>query len=357
MTSGNARADDFWRGRRVLVTGHTGFKGGWLSLRLTLAGAKVYGYALPPSTAPSLFQEARLSSVFEHSRYGDIRDLQSTCDVVEQAKPDVIFHLAAQSLVRAGYRDPIGTFASNVLGTAHVLEAARRTGTARVVLVATTDKVYRHIGQPRPFAEDDPLGGDDPYSASKAASELVIESYRRSFLSAQGASVASARAGNVIGGGDWSQDRLIPDAVRAWSSGKPLVIRYPAAVRPWQHVLEPISAYVGIAVRLWHEPRLEGAYNLGPDGTATSTVHDVVMSAQRAYGAGIVETEAAPRDMPEANHLALDASRAAVAFDVRSRWSLETTIQQTMGWYRRHAHGAPARDLCESDIASYEASR
>jgi CDP-glucose 4,6-dehydratase len=346
--------DAFWRGRRVLITGHTGFKGGWLSLRLALAGARLHGYSLAPPTRPSLYEEAMLSKVFEHSEIADIREAGATREAFVRAKPEVVFHLAAQSLVRTGYREPICTFASNVLGTAHVLEAVRCAGSARVVVVATTDKVYRHGKHDRVFCEDDALGGDDPYSASKAASEMVIESYRRSYLEPLGVAVASARAGNVVGGGDWSTDRLIPDAVRAWSGAQPLVLRYPSAVRPWQHVLEPVTAYLRMARRLWEAPNLSGAYNVGPKGQAASTVSEVVAMAQRSFGSGAVEMNKAPREMPEANYLALDPTRVNEAFGVRPRWHLEATILRTMTWYRRHAQGSPARDLCEADIAEYE---
>ena len=246
--NGAARAS-FWCGRRVVVTGHTGFKGSWLTLWLRRLGALVTGVSLPPMTTPSLFAAARIDTLCK-SRFLDIRDSSGLADLIRAAQPEVVFHMAAQPLVRASYRDPLTTFETNVMGTVHLLEAVRRLGVTRVAVMVTTDKVYRDAESPVPHSEDDPLGGHDPYSASKAASEMIIESYRQSYLSAQAVAVASARAGNVIGGGDWSQDRLIPDAVRAWQGGKPLTVRRPAAVRPWQHVLGPIFGYLILAQRL-----------------------------------------------------------------------------------------------------------
>jgi CDP-glucose 4,6-dehydratase len=236
----------FWRGKRVLVTGHTGFKGGWLTLWLSRMGADITGLSLPPSTKPSLFDLAKIGAHC-HSHELDIRDYAAVEAVVREAKPEIIFHLAAQPLVRASYRDPLETFSTNVMGTANVLNALRLEGSARVIVAITTDKVYQNKEWPFPYREDDVLGGHDPYSASKAASELVIASYSASYLAEKGMAVASARAGNVIGGGDWSEDRLIPDAVRAWQSGATLDIRRPNATRPWQHVLEPLSGYLVLA--------------------------------------------------------------------------------------------------------------
>ncbi len=233
----------FWHGKRVLVTGHTGFKGGWLVLWLRQLGATVCGTALPPATNPNLFELARVAEGID-SHFCDIRDSEHLAALVRACRPDIVLHLAAQPLVRASYRDPLGTFSSNIMGTAHVLDALRGLDSVRVALMVTTDKVYRNLEQPYPYREDDALGGHDPYSASKAASEIVIASYRDAFLREQGVAVASARAGNVIGGGDWSEDRLIPDAVRAWQADEILEIRRPQAIRPWQHVLEPLHGYL-----------------------------------------------------------------------------------------------------------------
>ncbi|MBC7618723.1 MAG: CDP-glucose 4,6-dehydratase, partial [Candidatus Saccharibacteria bacterium] len=266
---------DFWRGKRVLITGHTGFKGAWLAFWLQRLGANVTGIALPAATQPSLF--ALLGEKpWMNSHHGDIRDATSLKAAVHSARPEIVFHLAAQALVRASYQQPLDTFATNVMGTANLLEALRDLPSVRVAVMVTTDKVYQNREWLYPYREDDALGGHDPYSASKAASELVIASYRSSYLESAGLAVASVRAGNVIGGGDWSADRLIPDAVRAWQAKQPLVIRNPHATRPWQHVLEPLAGYLALACQLWAKPALAGAYNMGPSPHAASSVENVI---------------------------------------------------------------------------------
>jgi CDP-glucose 4,6-dehydratase len=265
----------FWRGKRVLLTGHTGFKGAWLALWLQRLGAQVTGVALPPATEPNLFTLARVEQGVE-THFCDIRSAQALALRVRAARPEVVLHLAAQALVRPGYAAPLDTFATNVMGTAHLLDALRGLPEVRVAVVVTTDKVYRNREWAYPYREDDQLGGHDPYSASKAATELVTASYRDSFLAAQGVAVATARAGNVIGGGDWAQDRLLPDAVRAWGAGETLHIRRPHATRPWQHVLEPLAAYLRLAQRLWEQPGLAGAYNFGPLPHEAASVKHVI---------------------------------------------------------------------------------
>lgn len=342
-----------WRGRRVLVTGHTGFKGGWLILCLQRLGAEVIGMALPPEGAPSLCGLARIDTACE-SHFVDIRDAQAVAEQARQARPEVVFHLAAQALVRAGYREPLDTYATNVMGTAHVLDALRGMDSVRVAVMVTTDKVYRNLEHAYPYREDDQLGGHDPYSASKAASELVIASYRDAYLAQQGVAVASARAGNVIGGGDWSEDRLIPDAVRCWQAGRPLSIRRPEAIRPWQHVLEPVYAYISLAQTLWQDPVLAGAYNFGPQTHEAATVREVIERARRAYGRGEVHWGDGSEGPHEAGWLALEIARARMALGVRPRWSLATAVARTMGWYRLQSDGADARALCEADIQAYE---
>lgn len=242
----------FFNGKKVLITGHTGFKGSWLALWLQQLGAQVTGIALPPATTPNIFSLLGFhqpSPINHHlsSYYHDIRDAAGLAARVKEAEPEIVFHLAAQPLVRASYREPLTTFATNVMGTANLLDALRGVTSVRTVVAVTTDKVYRNIEHPYPYREEDPLGGHDPYSASKAASELIVSSYRDAFLAEQGVAIATARAGNVIGGGDWSEDRLIPDAVRAWQSDQPLDIRRPDAIRPWQHVLEPLAGYMALA--------------------------------------------------------------------------------------------------------------
>ena len=256
--------------------------------------------------------------------------------------------------MRASYREPLATFETNVMGTAHVLEALRGLEAARVAVMVTTDKVYRDHETPRPYREDDALGGHDPYSASKAASEIVIASYRDAFLAAQGVAVASARAGNVIGGGDWSEDRLIPDAVRAWQAGRPLEVRRPQAVRPWQHVLEPLAGYLTLARKLWEQPALAGAYNFGPETGEIAAVREVVELARRAFGAGDVRYGDGSEGPHESGWLALEVAKARTVLGVMPTLSLAQAINRTMAWYRAHAAGADARQLCQADIADFE---
>jgi CDP-glucose 4,6-dehydratase len=268
-----------------------------------------------------------------------------------------VLHLAAQALVRASYRDPLATFATNTMGTAHLLDALRDlAGGVRVAVVVTTDKVYLNREQMAPYREDDTLGGHDPYSASKAAAELVAASYRSAFLEAQGVAVATARAGNVIGGGDWSEDRLIPDAVRAWQSGTTLVVRRPDAIRPWQHVLDPLAGYLRLAESLWHAPALAGAYNFGPRTDEATSVGEVVALARAAYGSGEWRAEAEASGPHEAGRLSLAIDHARDVLGVAPRWPLAETVRRTMLWYRRAGEGAPARVLCEQDIADHESA-
>ncbi|MDE2429071.1 MAG: CDP-glucose 4,6-dehydratase [Burkholderiales bacterium] len=340
----------FWRGRRVLLTGHTGFKGAWLAFCLNKMGAQVTGLALPPETSPHLFGALKVETLVQ-SRFGDIRDLAVVKGAVHACQPEIVLHLAAQALVRASYRDPVATLASNVMGTAHVLDALRGVPGVRVALMVTTDKVYKNLERLTPYPETAELGGVDPYSASKAAAELVISSYRASFLAAQGVTVAVARAGNVIGGGDWSEDRLLPDAVRAWQSGAKLQIRRPDAMRPWQHVLEPLFAYLYLAQQAYHFPGLGEAWNFGPDDAAS--VRDVVEMARQAYGRGDVAYAAQISGPHEAGLLALDASKARSELGIRPRWNLQRSVARTMQWYRDFEAGQLATDLCERDLQAY----
>lgn len=343
----------FWQGKRVLLTGHTGFKGGWLALWLQQLGAHVVGIALPPNSQPSLFALANVGETTD-SRFCDIRDAARLAGLVRDVAPEIVLHLAAQPLVRASYRQPLETFATNVMGTAHLLDALRALDSVKVAVLATTDKVYRNLESSRAYREDDPLGGHDPYSASKAASELVVASYRDAFLAVRGVAVASARAGNVIGGGDWSEDRLIPDAIRAWEASRPLEIRRPAAIRPWQHVLEPLAAYLILAERLWANIELAGAYNFGPGADATASVRDVIELARRAYGGAEVVWSDGDAGPHEAGWLALDSAKATTSLRIVPRWDLDESVVRTMNWYRRVTQGADARELCMADIAAFD---
>lgn len=344
----------FWRGKRVLLTGHSGFKGSWLTILLHRVGADVTGISLPPLTSPNLYEEAKVGALCR-SRFCDIRDVDQLGEIIRNTRPEIVFHLAAQPLVRASYADPLATFEINVMGTAHVLDSFRGLDSLRAAVMVTTDKVYRNGDQPRPYHEDDPLGGHDPYSASKAACEMVIASYRDCYLSAQGVAVASARAGNVIGGGDWSKDRLIPDAVRAWQVGKTLEVRHPRAVRPWQHVLEPLFAYLTLAQQLCERPAIAGAYNFGPDSGEAASVRDVIELARTAYGEGEVDYRDTSDGPHESDWLALDAAKAALVLGITPALGLPQTIERTVAWYRAHHDGADARQLCEADISEFEA--
>lgn len=345
----------FWRGKRVLVTGHTGFKGAWLTLWLSRLGATVTGLSLPPATDPNLFDLARVEDTAAH-RTADIRKLSPTAGIIRDADPELAFHLAAQPLVRPSYDDPLGTLSTNVMGTAHVLEALRGCPSLRAAVVITTDKVYRNAEWPFPYREDDHLGGHDPYSASKAASEIVCACYRDAFLRDRGVALATARAGNVIGGGDWSVDRLLPDAVRAFSTGRTLHIRRPDAVRPWQHVLEPLAGYLRLARCLHARPGLAGAYNFGPHTFEAATVRRVVELARAAFGGGNVEYGPGDEGPHEAGWLALETAKARSVLGVRPLWDLERAVSRTMGWYVRQLAGADARELCLTEIAEYEAA-
>jgi CDP-glucose 4,6-dehydratase len=344
----------FWARKRVLLTGHTGFKGGWLALWLRELGADVTGISLPPNTTPNLFSLAKLSQVVD-SHLQDIRDSTATAKLIQDADPEIAFHLAAQPLVRTSYRDPLTTFATNVQGTAHVLDALRDCKNLRAIVAVTTDKVYQNLEHAFPYRETDLLGGHDPYSASKAAAEIVISCYRNAFFQDAGVAVASARAGNVIGGGDWSEDRLIPDAVRAWSNNQSLEIRRPNAVRPWQHVLEPLNGYLLLAQSLWADAKLSGAYNFGPHSQDAVPVRQLIRQARDAFGQGDIVWGDGTHGPHEAGQLALEISKARQVLNFVPRWSISESIRRTMTWYRQQADGVPTRDLCLLDLEAYSA--
>jgi CDP-glucose 4,6-dehydratase len=317
-------------------------------------GANVTGISLPPVTQPNLFDLSSLSQRIE-SQFCDIRNQIDLTARIRSLSPEIVFHLAALPLVRQSYREPIETFSTNVMGTIHVLDSIRGLKSAKVAVIVTTDKVYRDQVPPRPYRENDALGGHDPYSASKAACEMAVASYRHSYLGEQGVAVATARAGNVIGGGDWSEDRLIPDAMRAWQAGATLRIRQPDAVRPWQHVLEPLAGYLVLAEKLHRMPESAGAYNFGPNTDEVATVREVVGLASTAFGGAEVmyEDETGPHEM---GRLMLDTAKARVELGLKPRWDLKTAVGKTVQWYRRLAQGADAELLCESDIADFESS-
>lgn len=343
----------FWSGKRVLLTGDTGFKGSWLARWLGRLGAEVNGLALPPATQPSLFElsAGRRSHTPHHV---DIRDAALVRQLIAETRPQIVFHLAAQALVRASYDDPLATYATNVQGTANLLDALRDAPDVKVAVCVTTDKVYANREHPYPYREDDPLGGHDPYSASKAASELVIASYRQAFLENAGIAVASARAGNVIGGGDWAADRIIPDAIRAWQNGQPLRIRNPAAIRPWQHVLEPLAGYLLLARHLWEHPEAAGAFNFGPRTDEAATVQQLVTCAQAAFPNARASFDTGHNGPHEAGWLALEIAKARHVLGWHPRWSVQQAVERTMDWYRAWQNGADPVALCDADIAAYE---
>lgn len=347
---------DFWRGRRVLVTGHTGFKGAWLSVWLHRLGAVVAGYALAPAEQPTLFESIGLGARLEDHR-GDLRDSSRLCSLVAGFDPEVVFHLAAQPLVLRGYRDPVETFSVNVVGTATLLESCRHARGLRAVVVVTTDKCYANREWVWPYREDDALGGHDPYSTSKACAELVAEAFRTSFFGEPGgAGIATARAGNVIGGGDWAEDRLVPDAARSVIAKRPLVLRRPASVRPWQHVLEPLHGYLLLAQALAVDPRAHsGPWNFGPANGDHMTVSDVVEAlAARWEGRLAWQVDPASERSHEASRLTIDSTKAATALGWRPNLGMGTALDWTVRWY--DAHEAGARDLMalsEEQIDAY----
>ena len=344
---------NFWRGKRVLITGHTGFKGAWAALWLGRLGANLTGISLPPATEPNLFTLANIHAITD-SYFCDIRDITGIAAKIKEVQPEIVFHFAAQALVRASYRDPLTTFSTNVMGTVNVLEALRSNNSVRVIVVITTDKVYKNLERLYPYRETDEIGGYDPYSASKAAAEMIIDSYRDSFFRAKGVGVASARAGNVIGGGDWSEDRLIPDAIRAWTENRLLQIRRPEAVRPWQHVLEPLFGYFRLAEKLWHQPSLAGAYNFGPQTDNAASVRTVVQLAKKMFGRGQVVWGESTNGLHEAGLLTLEVSKVREVLDVSPRWCLEDAVNRTITWYRLHHEGANVNQICEEDFVAYE---
>ena len=343
---------DIWAGKRVLLTGHTGFKGGWMVALLHHLGAEIHGLALPPATRPSLFDTARLQGLLASHQIVDMRTPQAVFDAVRKARPEIVIHMAAQALVRAGYEDPVGTYATNVMGTLHLFDAVRRLDRPPVVINVTSDKCYENREWVWPYRENDRMGGHDPYSSSKGCAELLTASYRESFFRQQGVRLASARAGNVIGGGDWSPDRLVPDALRAFDAGKPLVLRAPQAVRPWQHVLEPLSGYLALAERMMQDEGYCAGWNFGPDPRDTRPVGWVVDRLYHHLGCPIPPQEqSAPYH--EAGLLSLDSSKARRRLGWAPRWSLETALEKTAAWHLAWRAGKDMRKVTAEQITAF----
>jgi len=350
---------DFWRGRRVLVTGHTGFKGSWLSIWLDMLGAQVFGYALDPPTEPSLYERAGVAERVQ-STIGDIRDLPALAAAIEDARPEIVVHMAAQSLVLRSYENTIETYSTNVLGTVHVLEALRHPDFPCVVVNVTTDKCYENKRWPWAYRENDELGGRDPYSNSKACAELVAQAYRESFFpigspESPRVSIASARAGNVIGGGDWTPDQLMPDTIAALEAGEQVVLRHPEAVRPWQHVLDCLCGYLTLAERLHGDgAQFSGAWNFGPPESECAPVAELVDLLARSWGVSDAWVRDTGHHAPEESQLRLDPSKAAQLLGWRTALPLPRAVRWVADWYQDVARGADAAELCRSQIQAYE---
>lgn len=345
-------SSSFWKGRSVFITGHTGFKGGWLSLWLTHLGAKVHGFSLDSTNKPGFYAETNLQGLLESSTIGDVRDLALLTVSLERAQPSLIIHMAAQSLVIQGYKKPVDTFSTNLLGTVTTLEAARHVTSVKAIINVTTDKCYENTLGARPFGENDRLGGHDPYSSSKACAELATAAYRKSFLAEAGIQLASVRAGNVVGGGDWAMDRLIPDFLRAADANQCLTVRFPAAVRPWQHVLEPLSGYLLLAENLLAKGgEFSDAWNFGPDDAGAKTVSWVAdFLCQKIPGASW-QADGSPRPH-EDNVLKLDSTKARIKLGWSPRWSLDTALIKTVEW---HQAWKARQRMCEISIQQIEA--
>ncbi len=349
--------NEFWRGRKVLLTGHTGFKGSWLSIWLQRLGARLVGYALPPATIPNLFTAADVAAGIL-SVTGDVRDLPGLQAVFDEHRPEIVIHMAAQALVRRSYIEPVDTYATNVMGTVNVLECCRQTDSVRVIINITSDKCYENQKLPRGYREDDPMGGYDPYSSSKGCAELVTAAYRRSFLAGEdGRSIglASVRAGNVIGGGDWAEDRLIPDIIRAFTAARPVYIRNPQAIRPWQHVLEPLAAYLLLAQRMWTAgQRFSAGWNFGPDDDDARAVSWVVQSMVDLWGDAASWRQDASGQPHEAAVLKLDCTKAKTQLGWKPRLDLAHALRWTVAWYAAQRAGADMRAYSLEQIADYE---
>ncbi|MBF0454394.1 MAG: CDP-glucose 4,6-dehydratase [Magnetococcales bacterium] len=352
---------EFWRNKRVFITGHTGFKGGWLALWLMEYGAHVVGYALAPPTTPSFFKAANLQEgLLSHE--ADVGDGEALRSALMEQAPDIVFHLAAQPLVRRSYRDPVETYRTNVMGTVNLLEAVRQVESVRVVISVTSDKCYENREWLWGYRESDPMGGHDPYSSSKGCAELITSAYRHSFFQLAGqnrstVALASVRAGNVIGGGDWAEDRLIPDIIHGFEEGRPVEIRNPNAIRPWQHVLEPLSGYLLLAEKLWEDGiTYAGGWNFGPREEDAIPVGKIVESMVKLWGTG-AEWQVQSGDHPhEAHYLKLDCSKARSLIGWQTRWDIQQGLLATISWHRAFTDGADMRAFSVAQINHYRAS-
>ena len=354
----NILFNDIYRGKRVLITGHTGFKGSWLSLLLNELGADVYGFALDPPTSPSLYKEAKIDELVT-SYIGDVRDLDYLTKAIQEVQPEIVFHMAAQPLVRESYKIPVETYSTNVMGTVHLLEACRRTSSVKAIVNVTTDKCYENKEWHWGYRENEPMGGYDPYSNSKGCSELITSAYRNSFFNPSeyknhGVAVATARAGNVIGGGDWAEDRLIPDFIRAISKGEKVRIRSPFAIRPWQHVLEPLSGYLRLAELLYTEgPKFAQAWNFGPYNHDARNVEWITKTICEFWGdEASFEIDKKPQPH-EANYLKLDCSKANAELNWFPKWDIQTTLKSIVDWNKAYLNNEDIREVTKRQIHQY----
>ena len=344
----------FWKGRKVFLTGHTGFKGGWLSLWLNQLGAHVYGYALAP-TEESIFNSASVATALSHNHLGDIRNLAALTQAMQRTEPEIVIHMAAQPLVRQSYLDPVTTYSTNVMGTVHVFEAIRKTSSVKAVLNITTDKCYDNQEQAAGYREDDPMGGDDPYSSSKGCAELVSSAYRKSFFSRSEIALATARAGNVIGGGDWAIDRIVPDAMRAFVHRQPLVVRNPHAIRPWQHVLEPLAGYLMLCQQLMTEPKaFSEGWNFGPNEEDAVAVKRVCELLIANWGEDASWQQDLNEHPSETHCLKLDCTKSKTRLNWKPVWPLERAFQQTVAWYKAWQHKQDMHAFTLSQIQQYQ---
>lgn len=346
---------NFWSRRRVLLTGHTGFKGSWLSLWLQDLGAELHGFSLEPPTQPALFDVARVKERMASSVIGDVRDFDHVVETFDRVRPEIVIHMAAQPLVRLSYQEPVATYATNVMGTIHVLEAARRVDSVRAMVNVTSDKCYENKEWLWGYREDEMMGGHDPYSSSKGCSELVTSAYRRSFMSASGIALGSARAGNVIGGGDWAADRLVPDILRAIEKGQPVVIRNPGSLRPWQHVLEPLSGYLMLAEKLAGEngSHFAEGWNFGPQDHDVRSVGWIVDRMTSNWGDRQPYVINDNDHLHEAGYLQLDNSKARRRLEWAPHWSLDTALAKIVEWHRGWLGGDDAQEICRRQIADF----
>lgn len=344
---------DFWKQKRVFLTGHTGFKGGWLSIWLNQMGATVYGYSLAPNSEPNLYNVCQISTLFE-SEFGDIRDQQALSSAITNFRPDVVIHMAAQPIVRVAYANPIDTLTTNVIGTANVLEAARHCESIRAIISVTTDKCYENKEWEWGYRENEPLGGHDPYSSSKACAELVTSSFHKSYFYHQSVGVATVRAGNVIGGGDWAQDRLIPDVLRAFEKAEPVIVRNPEATRPWQHVLEPLSGYLMLAENLYSDHKTYSEpWNFGPEDGDCQSVEWILKAMTQSLGEKAkwhIDKELSPH---EAQMLKLDCSKAKKRLGWRPKWNIAETLNRICFWHSSWVAGEDMLQCCLNEIKNY----